>query len=612
VCGIYGVVSLDGTPIPHPDAAHGMAAALAHRGPDGHGEYRAPDATIGVERLRIVDLDPRADQPFTDGRCRAVVACNGEIYNADALRRRFRAFAFRSGNDAETILPLVLERGADGVTDLDGMFALAVWEPNARRLTLARDRAGEKPLFYARQGNVVSFASEIGALLEHPMVHRTLDCVALDGYLRDGYVSQPRTLFADVRQVPPAHICIFDREHTGVHPFWRPESVDVSDAPPNTVKLSQLIEQAVAKQVTADVPIGVFTSGGLDSSILACLAARHLGPHRVHTFAVGFASRSFDERPFARHLSTTLGTPFTEVEASERDLVDALDRLAGSGEPIADPAALPTVLLAAEAKRRVTVVLSGEGADELFGGYPTYVGHRLAARYAGLPEPLRRAATHFAALLPSSTGSVPVEYLLKRFVAHAASPWAVRHRAWFGTGLANDLLAGAPVVEEPPADAPGIDPVTEAMRWDYRHALPDRLLVKVDRATMLSGIEARAPFLDRHVTDAALAIAGRYHVRGLRTKCVLRRVARAWVPDIILRRRKHGLSVPVPLLLNGPLAHRVDGMMAAFERVTLFDGPAIAALVRRHRQGDFTHARGLWALLVLHLWMERWAPEVLR
>jgi len=603
------MVAAGGAPLRRPDDASGMARALAHRGPDGHGRCGWHDALLGVTRLRVVDLDPRADQPFADPGGEVALACNGEVYNAAALRRRYAGYPFRSQSDVEVILPLYLDRGPAGLADLDGMFAVAIVDRRAGRLVLARDRAGEKPLFAARVGREWWFASEIGALLASPAVPRTLDAIALSAFLRDGCFPAPATPFAGIRKVPAGTVATITGSTVTFMRYWDPRG----DGPADATPLDELLRAAVARQVRADVPLGVFASGGLDSSLLTVLAAEVVGAGRLHTFAVGFPDRSYDERRFAARFAATLGTPHASVEVADDEVPAALDALAATGEPIGDPAAVPTLALARAARRSVTVVLSGEGADELFGGYPTYVGHRLAPAWTRLPRPVRRAARAAIDALPASRGRVPLEFLLKRFAEAAELPTVERHLRWFANGLPPHAAPLAGWTAPPPDPADDADPVAAALLLDYTGPLRERLLVKVDRATMRASLEARAPYLDPAVTRAALA-AGAAHVRGVRTKLLLREVARRRVPSFILRRRKRGLSVPLGRWLNGPLADLADRLLrpGRLARMGLVDGQAVRRLLDEHRAGRANHARALWTALVAQHWMAYWNLETER
>ena len=443
MCGIYGMVAERGA-LRYPEVLDWMGEALRHRGPDGHAVFTHADAVIGTERLRIIDLHERADQPFAAPGSQVWLECNGEIYNAAEIRARYADYPYRSRSDVETILPLYLERGAAAVRELDGMFGLAIWDHRSRTLLLARDRAGEKPLFYARVNHEILFASELQCLLRHPEVSRELDPIAVAEYLKLGYVPEPRTMFRDVRRVEAGTYKLFTDSREETVRYWDPasfaiEPIDARDAVRET---RRLIERAVEKQVMSDVPVGVFISGGMDSSILATLAAKFIGVDKVHTFSAKFAESSFDESGDAAILAARIQTRHVPVRTDEETLLDALQRVVGGvAEPIADAAILPTFLLARAARERVKVILSGEGADELFGGYPTYLGHKLAPLYHALPSFARALLRRAVQRVPSSTKKVTLEFLLKRFVSDAEKSWLDRHLAWFGSGLPDDVAS---------------------------------------------------------------------------------------------------------------------------------------------------------------------------
>lgn len=606
MCGVYGMVARRGAALARPDAADAMARALRHRGPDGHGRRAWDDALVGVTRLRVMDLHPRADQPFTDPGGTLTVACNGEIYNAPALRRRYADFPYRSTSDVEVLLPLLLDRGPDGIADLEGMFALAVVDRRAGHLVLARDRAGEKPLFLADVGGERWFASEIGALLEADAIPRSLDLGALREFLRHGYITEPRTPFAGIRKVPAGTFITVDDHGTAVRRYWNPDGGDPTSAAP----LSRLLREAVVRQVRADVPVGVFTSGGLDSSLIAALAADAIGRDRIRTFAVGFPDRSYDERRYADRLARALGTTHEAVVVEDDQVPEAIDTLAATGEPIGDPAAVPTLVLARAARASVTVVLSGEGADELFGGYPTYLGHRMAPYWSALPGPVRGAARAALRRLPSSGRRVPLTFLLSRFTEAAHLPWPERHLHWFANGLPEEALGASAWTDRAPGPPRDLDAVAGAMRLDYAGPLRERLLVKNDRAAMRASLETRSPFLDPAVIRAARA-AGGAHVSHVQTKRLLREVACPLLPPFILDRGKRGLSVPLHRWLSGPLAAAARRLAAPgrLAAAGLVDPTRVATLLAAQRSGRGEHARALWTLLVMQHWLSYWNLE---
>ncbi len=577
-----------------------MAAALRHRGPDGECIVGHERARIGARRLAIMDLTT-GDQPFQSPDGKIWMVCNGEIYNAAALRREAGAwrYPFRSHGDIETIVPFYDRFGPDAVSRLEGMFGLAVWDEARRRLVLARDRAGEKPLFWTEVDGELRFASEIQALLEFPDQARRLNRKALSLYHALGYVPAPYTMFDGIHKLPPASLLIAEGERIEIRNYW--SAAEAASRPStlsreHTDQLRDTLLRAVKRELMSDVPLGVFTSGGLDSSLLVAAAARAIPGERIHTYAIRFTEPGYDESPYAEAVTHQIASVHHVVTADDESLGRALEVVSRSlAEPLGDPAVLPTWLLAEAAREHVKVILSGEGADELFGGYPTYLGHKFSASWLRLPRPLRSSARWIMDRWPSSTGKMTLEYMLKQFLAATEQPWPERHLTWMGAMKIEDGVIAELVckLDRFPHD----DPLNRVMWFDFLTYLPDDLLVKVDRATMLASVEARAPYLDREVMELVLPGPARYKVRGLSTKAILKEAARGLVPREVINRRKRGLSVPVARWLNTGLAPLAD---------RLLDTPLLA----EHRTGRRNHARRLWPQLMLALWSERWGVDL--
>ena len=596
MCGIFGAIARRDAPLRHPDALARMAASLSHRGPDGECIVGHERARIGARRLAIMDLTT-GDQPFQSPDKKIWMVCNGEIYNSPALRREATGwgYPFRSRGDIENIVPFYDRHGPDAVAKLDGMFGLAIWDDARGRLVLARDRAGEKPLFWTEVNGELRFASEIQALLEFPDQPRRLNRKALSLYHALGYVPAPHTMFDGINKLPPASLLIAEGSRTEIRPYW---SAATAASEPSklsahtTGELRDTLLRAVKRELMSDVPFGVFTSGGLDSSLLVAAAARVIPGERIHTYAVRFTEPGYDESRYAEAVTHQIASVHHVVTADDESLGRALEVVSRSlAEPLGDPAVLPTFLLAEQARNDVKVILSGEGADELFGGYPTYLGHRFADWWQRVPGFMRSAVRWAADRWPSSTGKMTLEFMIKQFFASSDKPWLERHLAWLGAmriedGVADEL---ARTLDRFPQD----DALTRVMWFDFSTYLPDDLLVKVDRATMLASVEARAPYLDREVMELVLPAAARLKVRGLTTKVILKKAARGLVPDAVIDRQKRGLSVPVARWLNTGLAPLAD---------RLLDTPLLA----EHRTGRRNHARRLWPQLMLALWSERW------
>src|SRR5262245_28160197 len=573
MCGIFGWFSTLGAQPPDDDLLVRMAAVLRHRGPDEGGVFASGPIALGSRRLSIIDLE-HGRQPLADESGDLRLVCNGEIYNAPSLRRDLeRRHRFRTHSDVEVLIHLYEEHGTGFLTHVEGMFALALWDSRRRELILARDRMGEKPLYHATHDGIVTFASELSALRLVRGVGDEPDPAALRLYLALGHFPAPHSPYRGIHKLRPGSMIVFRagdpaprssqwwslREHAR-----RGAARGGSDRPDAaTVRvLRETIERSVAAQLMADVPLGVALSGGLDSAVIDTLAAGQQ-PEPRDTFTVAFPDPSYDEHAPALALATRIGAVPHVVHAGHMQLMGAIERLgAHMDEPLGDPAVLPTFLLAEEARRHVKVMLGGEGADELFGGYPTYPGHQAAVAYARCPRWLRRHVLEPAVRAwPSSDHKVTLEFLLKRFVNHAADPLLERHSAWFGVlppreamALAGQRLRDGFDPREPvttlrralgAAEEWNDSELAQVMTVDALFFLGEGLLTKLDRVCMSCSLESRSPYLGRDVVELAAAMPVGWKVRGLSTKWILREATRDLVPRDFLARRKRGLSVPL-------------------------------------------------------------------
>ncbi len=604
-----------------------MARTLGHRGPDGESESQHNGCGFGFRRLAIVDL-AGALPPFPNEDQTVWSICNGEIYNCEELREWLiaRGHRFRTGVDTEVISHLYEEYGAGFVTHLHGMFAFAVWDESQQRLLLGRDRAGEKPLFYWSDGRELVFASELRGILAHPRVVRAVDPVALSRFLLHDYFPAPLTPIAGVYKLPAGHLLTWRDGQAEVREYWdlaasfgrsEPKTEDVVAA-----DVDRLVGQAVQRRKKSDVPVGVFLSGGIDSTVVLAHMTEQNG-RGIPVFSLGNRDAAFNEAGFARETAAFYGAEFHELIVDEPELEDGLRRIVeGFDEPLGDASIIPTHLLALFARQKVKVVLSGEGSDEMFAGYPTYLADRVAEGYRRLPGPLRRGLVDgLRRLLPVRMGNNGLDYLLGRFAQGAERPRVERHHCWFGSlsperqhRLFSPALRAALDGDDCFAAARARlagnsfpDGLSQLLYMDFTMFLQDDLLTKVDRATMLASLEARAPFLDHDLAEYVAGLPSHFKVRRGTTKWILRRAERHRLPPEVLSRRKRGFTIPISRFLLGGLSARMREKFAP-ERVAargLFDPGAVWALLEEHMCRRADHKKALFTLLVLDLWCDR-------
>jgi asparagine synthase (glutamine-hydrolysing) len=629
MCGIAGYL---GKTIPETLAA--MLPLLKHRGPDGEGLHVEPDVGLGMTRLAIIDA-VGGRQPMTNEDESVWLVFNGEIYNFRELRPLLeaRGYRFRTRSDSEVLLRAYEAFGEACVDHLRGMFAFAVWDRGRRRLLLARDRLGKKPLYYRRRNGLLLFASEIKALLSHPDVGRDVDADALHHYLAFGYSPGDRSIFAEIASLPPAHLALADGDRFETRCYWTPvggavapgDSVPAAEAP---ALVRRAVVDAVRLRLESDVPLGVVLSGGIDSSAVVA-SMREVTDQRITTVTVGFGAGdpSFDELPYARLVARRFDTDHHE-EILEPRVADVLPAIVQHfDEPFADSSAVATFVVAQAAARHVKVALSGIGGDEAFAGYPRYLGLRLSETYARLPRPVRflaRAAVH--AIARESEGGVDWAGRARRFVASDA-PLPDRYLAWTRFFSADDLRRlAAPVLRARwRADVTarqraafetrdGRDVVDGAFRIDLATYLPDDLLVMADRMTMAHSLELRAPFCDHRLLELSLRISAGVKLRGGRLKALLKSAFADVLPRELLQRPKQGFMIPLARWLRTELREPMEDLLAS-DRVRargLFVPAVVEALKREHLDGRRSHADRLWSLMILELWMRQYLDGTAR
>ena len=635
MCGICGILNLALESAAHREHIDLMSARLTHRGPDSHGKFELPHLALAIRRLSIIDLQT-GDQPLFNEAGDVALVFNGEIYNYQELRRDLvqRGHHFKTHSDGEVIAHLYEEQGPDCVRQLNGMFAIALWDNGAKRLLLARDRAGEKPLFYWLRDNTLVFASEIKALFEYPGVGRALDQGAVQQFFFYGYIPSPRSVFAEIRKLPAAHRMVIEAGRVRVEPFWRLQEylrkpgvqrVSRDEESALVEELRARVREAATSRLVSDVPLGVFLSGGVDSSTLVALMSE-LTPGNVNTFSVAFPEKAFNEEPYARLVARHFNTRHHVLVADKAQLLEGLRILAEHlDEPLADPAVIPTFLISRFARNHIKVALSGEGGDELFGGYPMHIGARLAEYYLRLPHFLRRQFfARLQSLLPLSSSAVPMGLFLRRFLAHVDKEPALRHQIWFGmfapdelkrlfspefeccAGRSHPILAPLDLVRE---GAVFEDALAEVMYLDFRLYLEDDLLVKIDRASMACSLELRTPYLDHRLIEFAAGLPSALKVPTIQLKYLLKKAVSIWLPHRIVYRQKRGFSVPVAEWMRGELRPWLDETLGEqkIQRIGLFNVAFVRRLLEEHWSRQADHRRLLWPLFCFQLWYDKWA-----
>jgi asparagine synthase (glutamine-hydrolysing) len=658
MCGIAGAAwTSDAVPL-SVETLTAMTAAIAHRGPDDAGTYfshqklggnphtasatelmagthptnAGPAAALGFRRLSIIDLST-GHQPLSNEDGSVWIVFNGEIYNYRELRAELesRGHRFSTHSDTECIVHLYEDLGPECVDKLRGMFAFAIWDDRRKRLLLARDRAGKKPLFYRLDRGQLTFASELKALLLVPEAPRRLNLRAIDSYLCYQYVPYPDCILQDYRKLPPAHVAVFEKGELQLHRYWRPpfepstgvssrKDWELADWTPVEwqTELRDRLTEAVRLRMRSDVPLGAFLSGGIDSTIITGLMQEQ-SSRPVHTFSIGFPIKEFDERSYAREAAKHLGTDHHELVV-EPNALEILPKLLWHyDEPFADSSAIPTMYLSQMTRQHVTVALSGDGGDELFGGYTRYLAVKLAARFDRLPGFLKRLMTaKLWQRLPSSANHRSLLRRGKRFLAALSERPEKRYLRWVGifeesqrrelyrpefAAELGDFDAGDFLLQAY-AECPNRDFITRTTCADVLSYLPCDILTKVDIASMAYSLECRSPFLDQEVMELAARMPIELKLRGKQGKQILLDTFATLLPPSIQRRGKMGFGVPLPNWFRGELKPFLHDVL--FDSRTLargfFDPAAVRRLFDEHVQAKTDHAHRLWALLCLELW----------
>ncbi|HKT13313.1 MAG TPA: asparagine synthase (glutamine-hydrolyzing) [Terriglobia bacterium] len=596
-------------------------ASLIHRGPDQQGVYQTSLAALGAARLKIIDLES-GNQPIVAEDGDTVIAFNGEIYNHAELRKELEGLGhrFRSLTDTETVLEAFREWDTECFARLRGMFAIALWTESSHRLVLARDRLGIKPLYIYRLNGDILFGSELKSILIHPEVERRLSLAGLNCFLSLNYIPSPWTLIDGVEKLPPGHLLEWRDGKASTERFWRLHFDEQLRWTIETAKeqLDFLLRESMREHMISDVPLGIWLSGGIDSSTILHYAAAATSS-RLKTFSITFRGRSFDESEYVRQVATHYGTDHHEFDLDpDRDLAASIEEFAYfSDEPSADSGALPVWFLSKMSRQQVTVALSGEGGDELLGGYLTYTADRWAGLARRVPRFARQATLRLAQHLPVSDEKISLEYKLKRFLEGSLLPPDRAHLYWNGTfseAEKESLFSGADpkylndVLGTLPTCSNSVGIPNRFLWLDQLCYLPDDILYKTDRMSMAHSLEVRPPFLDHRIVEFCASLPAGLKIRGSRRKYLLEELMKGKLPPGILRRKKVGLDIPAHDWLRGPLRELLADTLSvdAIERTKLFRPEVVQGFVGRHleRRGNFGFH--LWGLMILFLWLNKW------
>ncbi|MCU0553289.1 MAG: asparagine synthase (glutamine-hydrolyzing) [Syntrophales bacterium] len=633
MCGICGAVTTNGSRIDE-TVLRRMTDVMTHRGPDESGVYlrQAPGLSVGLghRRLSIIDLSEAGRQPLSNEDGTVWLVFNGEIYNYLELRRELegKGHRFRSHTDSEVIVHLYEEEGTHCARRLAGMFAFALWDQRAETLVLSRDRIGIKPLVYRHDGGTFLFASEIKSILQHPGVEKRIDWQALGLYLTFNYIPAPWSIFQGIRKLLPGQTLCFRGGTVSTGEYWNidregPAGRGEAGLEEQKALLFETLEASVQRHMVADVPVGAFLSGGIDSSIVVGLMARH-SPRPVQTYTIGFADMPlFDERSYAREVARFHGTEHREIALTARDVLEAVPAVLESfDEPFADSSALPTYIVSRETARSVKVALSGDGGDELFAGYRMYAGERWASLYTLIPGALRRGLIEpLAAALPDSRETLLTDYArrVKKFVRGAGQPFERRFLAWneiFDRAAREELLRKRPevymdlgeeIVRERLRERDD-DAVNRMLYADVKESLPGDMLKKVDHMSMLNSLEVRVPFLDHRVCELAFSISGGRKLRNGRGKVILVETFKDLLPPMLHNRPKWGFEMPISAWLRNELGGMIDETLETgrLSRQGIFDAQAVARLVAEFRERRRDPSWQLWNLMAFQVWHEKY------
>lgn len=627
MCGICGYINLDSSPIEDDKTIVSMCDAIRHRGPDDEGIYIKNNVALGQRRLSIIDL-VTGHQPLFNEDGSVALIFNGEIYNFHEINEQFLnsgRHVFKTHSDTETIIHLYEETELECLNEFNGMFAFALWDEGKKRLFAARDRAGKKPFYYTIKDNTFIFASELKAVLKHPKVSKSLDFEAFSRYLAFEYIPAPRTIFKDIYKLEPGYYLTLNLKPDGKFivkkaPYWD-YKFEISDKPFSDLKseLLQRLKRAVEYRLISDVPLGVFLSGGIDSSSITAMMAELIPPKNIKTFSIGFKEKTFDETSYARRVASHFGADHKEEMLYPERLLEIIPKIIFTlDEPMADPSIVPTYLLSEFTRKHVTVALGGDGGDELFAGYDPFVAHYPGRLLDVFPKAFIKLLESIAGFIPVSHKNISFDFKVKTFLKGMRYRDGSRHFAWLGSFAPHQLKelltpdafnSGAAgevydVVGNYLSKVNGKHELNDIMYLYLKLYMQDDILVKVDRASMANSLETRAPFLDKDFIQFANTIPPQYKLKGFTTKYILKEALAEKLPRDIIYRKKKGFGIPIGAWFRNELR---ETLLSLFDEKKvagegLFNSQAIKKLVDDHQTRKADNRKQLWTLFIFENW----------
>ncbi len=626
MCGICGYINLDKKPITDLDTIKNMAASLTHRGPDDEGFFVKDNVALGHRRLSVIDLETGHQPLFNKERDLAIVY-NGEAYNFPELKEVLlkKGYEFRTSSDTEVVLNAFDQWDSGAFEKINGMFSLAIWDDKEKKLILARDRFGKKPLYYARFENVFLFASEIKSILKHPSVKKEIDTGGMLKYFAYDYIPNPHTIFKNISKLEPGYYALLSENRLEKNRYWNirfDESHKDLNIGEYEETFRELLKKSVKRRLISDVPLGVFLSGGLDSSCVVAMMAELMPSKSIKTFTIGFKDRRFDESGDARIVADHFKTDHYEQVIDVKEMLDVLPHILGMlDEPFADYSIIPTYIVSRFARKYVTVALGGDGGDEFFAGYPSFIAHKISRVLRKIP--FSTASLAMASKVAGGRSSyMTTGFKLRRYQRGMDYPEAIRHQVWIGSFPPNEqmkllshdfrkFLKDESLYDESYHYMKDVEDLNYINRVNYLYAktyMTDDILTKVDRASMAVSLEVRAPFLDPDFIRFATSIPTQLKLKGFTNKYIVKRAMAGRLPSRILHKPKHGFAAPVGQWfkkeLKGLLLDVFD--KSRIERQDIFNFEYIDYLLNSHLSGKIDYSREIWSLFVFQMWYKRW------